>query len=112
MLSLKQVIAGTEIGRVGSATACAPPNYIHLSMKKNKPNRLASILDSALNEDPTAADLAAKEGYVDPSNYLAKRPLEIPTWIQVCDDYKLVWKVKIHIFVMQVTQNKAKSHSS
>ncbi|XP_071798137.1 uncharacterized protein [Asterias amurensis] len=89
---LTNVIAGTEIGRVGSATACAPPNYIHLSMKKTKRNRLASILDSALDDDPTAADLAANEGYVDPSNYLAKRPLAIPKWIQVCDDYKIVWK--------------------
>ncbi|XP_033637723.1 uncharacterized protein LOC117298529 [Asterias rubens] len=88
------VIAGTEIGRVESATACAPPNYIHLSMKKTKPNRLASILDSALDDNQTAADLAAKEGYVDPSNYLAKRPLEIPKWIQVCNDYKVVWKGK------------------
>ncbi|XP_033637389.1 uncharacterized protein LOC117298318 isoform X2 [Asterias rubens] len=88
------VIAGTEIGRVGSATACAPPNYIHLSMTKNKPDRLASILDSALNDDPTATDLAAKKGYVDPSNYLAKRPLKIPKWIQECDDYKLVWMGK------------------
>ena len=62
-------------------------------MKKTKPNRLASILDSALDDNQTAADLAAKEGYVDPSNYLAKRPLEIPKWIQVCNDYKVVWKV-------------------
>ncbi len=95
MYSLKQVIAGTEIGRVASATACTPPNYIHLSMKKTKPNRLASILDSALNDNPTEADLAAKEGYVDPSNYLAKRPLATPQWIQVCDDFKLDWKVWI-----------------
>ena len=95
MYFLTQVIAGTEIGRVGSATACAPPNYIHLSMTKNKPDRLASILDSALNDDPTATDLAAKKGYVDPSNYLAKRPLKIPKWIQECDDYKLVWMVGI-----------------
>ena len=96
MFCITQVIAGTEIGRVGSAIACAPPNYIHLSMKKTKRNRLASILDSALDDEPTAAaDLAAKEGYVDPSNYLAKRPLTIPRWIQVCDDYKILWKVRI-----------------
>ena len=92
---LKQVIAGTQIGLVSSAITCTPPNYIHLSMKKTKPDRLASLLDSALDDEPSAADQAAKEGYVDPSNYLAKRPLEIPQWIQVCDDYKLVWRVRL-----------------
>ncbi|XP_038050894.1 uncharacterized protein LOC119724045 [Patiria miniata] len=88
------VIAGRKIGKViRSTSSCAPPNFIHFSMKKVKPNRLASILDSSLNDDPTPADDAAKEGYVDPTNYLAKRPLEIPQWIQGCDEYKLVWKV-------------------
>ncbi|XP_022102001.1 uncharacterized protein LOC110985344 [Acanthaster planci] len=86
------VIAGARIGTVIRSTSCTPPNYIHFSMKNIKPNRLASILDSNLNDDPSPADDAAKEGYVDPTNYLAKRPLEIPQWIQVCDDYKLVWK--------------------
>ncbi|XP_022103294.1 uncharacterized protein LOC110986022 [Acanthaster planci] len=85
------VIAGTVIGTVGRSPTCRPSNYIHMSMKKSKPNRLASILDGALDDDPSAADLAAKDGYVDPSSYLAKRPLTLPKWTQVCDDYKLVW---------------------
>ena len=87
------MIAGTVIGTVGQSVTCRPSNYIHLAMKKSQPNRLLSILDSALDDDPSAADLAAREGYVDPSSYLAKRPLTFPKWTQICDDYKLVWLV-------------------
>ncbi len=87
-----QVIAGTEIGRVGKATTCAPSNYVHLSMTKTKPDRLALILETALNDNTTEA---AEEGYVDPTNYLAKRPVVRPHWKQICDDYKLVLIVRL-----------------
>ncbi|XP_038050876.1 uncharacterized protein LOC119724026 [Patiria miniata] len=86
-----EVIAGTVIGTVGFSGTCGPPNYIHLSMRKSKPNRLASLLDGALDNDVSAADLAASEGYVNPSNYLGRRPLKTPKWTQVCDDFKFVW---------------------
>ncbi|XP_038062441.1 uncharacterized protein LOC119732930 [Patiria miniata] len=88
------VIAGTVMGTVGRSTTCTPPNYIHVSMKNSKPNRLVTILDDILDDDPLTSDIAAKEGFVDPSNYLAKRPLVLPKWTQVCDDYKVVWMGK------------------
>lgn len=36
-------------------------------------------------------------GYVDPSNYIPERSVVLPKWTQLCDDYKVVYKVRLNI---------------
>ena len=56
------------------------------------------VLDNLLgDEDPTPEQEAASAGFVDPTSFLEKRSIEIPRWIQDCDDYRLVVLVIIEI---------------
>lgn len=89
-----KVLAGTPIGTQNFAGPCI--SHIHFAVKKLKKNRLTEIFNkvadtfSGGNETLTASEKAAKAGFVDPTKYLEPRPIEIPKWVQVCDDYKLV----------------------
>ena len=43
----------------------------------------------------TELEAAEQEGYMDPTNFLDKRPIDVEGWVQECDDYKLVLLVSI-----------------
>jgi hypothetical protein len=62
-----QVAAGEVIGHV-TRSPCTGANHIHVSLKRNG-------------------------GIVDPSSYLKDRQFDSPGWNQICDDYKVVFKV-------------------
>ncbi|XP_053390116.1 uncharacterized protein LOC128553035, partial [Mercenaria mercenaria] len=62
----KKVSAGVVIGTV-TKSPCGDYNHIHLSIRR-------------------------EGGFVDPSNYVSQRPVELPKWTQLCDDYKVVYK--------------------
>lgn len=59
--------AGDSIG-TANASACPSQNHIHMAITRDG-------------------------GVVDPSEVLDKRPIVVPKWNQICDDYKLVFKV-------------------
>jgi hypothetical protein len=41
-----------------------------------------------------------KDGdYIDPTKYLEFKPVTMPEWKQECDDYKLVFKASIILFL-------------
>ncbi|WAR05121.1 hypothetical protein MAR_020490 [Mya arenaria] len=61
-----RVSGGDTIG-FANASPCKGYNHIHISLKRDG-------------------------GFVDPSDVLEKRPIELPKWKQICDDYKLVYK--------------------
>ncbi|XP_035662464.1 uncharacterized protein LOC118406510 [Branchiostoma floridae] len=61
-----EVTGGQDIGTVVTS-GCN--NHIHFAIKKGT-------------------------GYLDPTKFLEPRGIQIPTWVQDCDDYKLVWKLK------------------
>ena len=60
--------AGQPIGEVANSP-CGGNAHIHFSMRRDG-------------------------GYIDPTRYLEPRIPEIPAWVQECDDYKLVFKVR------------------
>ncbi|XP_053398719.1 uncharacterized protein LOC128556879 [Mercenaria mercenaria] len=62
----KRVSAGVAIGTV-TESPCGEYNHIHLSIRRDG-------------------------GFVDPSNYIPQRLVEVPKWKQLCDDYKVVYK--------------------
>ena len=65
-------------------------------MKRTKRNRALEILDRLLGDGNTTKEEAAEqEGYIDPTNFLEKRPIEVNGWIKECDDYKLTFLVNI-----------------
>lgn len=64
---LTQVSAGDPIG-TAVESPCATQNHIHFAIRRNG-------------------------GAVDPSEFLESRPIQKPEWVQICDDYKLVFKV-------------------
>ena len=77
-------------------------------MKKIKKNRLAEVLDNILGDDEASPEANAEaEGYVDPRNFLEARPLQLPKWIQECDDWKLVVVViieKVYLYNKRLTR--------
>lgn len=62
-----KVIGGQVIGTANSSHC---EDHIHLSFKK------------------------VGASYVDPTRFLEKAYPTLPTWVQQCDDYKLVFKVR------------------
>ncbi|XP_052806223.1 uncharacterized protein LOC128235441 [Mya arenaria] len=62
-------VAGGDTIGFATASPCNGFNHIHLSLRRD-------------------------DGLVDPSDILDTRPLQLPKWTQVCDDYKLVYKGK------------------
>jgi hypothetical protein len=65
-----KVAAGVAIG---TTTKSPCDNHIHLSIRR-------------------------EGGFVDPSNYIPQRLIEPPKWEQLCDDYKVVYKVEIETY--------------
>jgi hypothetical protein len=63
------VAAGVVIGKT---THSECDNHIHVSIRRDG-------------------------GFVDPSNYIPQRLIKDPKWTQLCDDYKVVFKVDIEI---------------
>ncbi|XP_060580900.1 uncharacterized protein LOC132737595 [Ruditapes philippinarum] len=63
----KRVSAGVVIGKVATSPCSDDYNHIHISIKRNG-------------------------GFVDLSNYVPERLVELPKWKQICDDYLLVYK--------------------
>ncbi|CAG2209692.1 unnamed protein product [Mytilus edulis] len=61
-----RIAAGAPIG-TAKKSPCYPFNSIHFAMMKDN-------------------------GTVDPTKFLSPRFFEIPKWLQICDDYKLVYK--------------------
>lgn len=55
---------------IGTANSSHCEDHIHLSFKK------------------------VGAWYVDPTRFLEKAYPTLPTWVQQCDDYKLVFKVR------------------
>ena len=65
-------------------------------MKKTKRNRALEVMERLLEDsENTEAEAAEQEGYIDPTNFLEKRPMEVNGWVQECDDYRLVFLVNI-----------------
>ena len=94
------MLAGTPIGYQNAAGPCV--SHIHFSVKKLKKNRLLEIFNKIADTfsgdgNESATEMAAKQGYVDPTKYLEPRPIEIPKWVQVCDDYRLVILVSLFV---------------
>ena len=67
-----QVEAGIIIGTVSKANWCAD-GHVHLSLRKGT------------------------DEYISPERYMEKRKMPPPEWVQECDHYLLVWKVR-HYF--------------
>ena len=66
-----QVAAGVSIGM---ATKSPCTNHIHFAMKKGN-------------------------GFIDPTKFLEARLFKFKPWEQYCDDYLLVWKVRIFLYL-------------
>lgn len=73
-----QVAAGQPIG---TATGSSCANHIHLAFQKDGGS------------------------YVDPTKYLESIIPVLPVWKQICDDYKLVFKVNTGIVIHTLNNN-------